>query len=768
MKSRVIQDGPEPESPAHHGAKDVCEKQMQRAMNVAGRMGAWSAAHWKTAVFGWLACVVVLAYVGNALVGFKQIDQNDIGVGQSHKADQILKKAFPERAPQQELVLIESSSKTATDPAFRATVKDVLASVQSSPAIKNIQSPYDPRHRNLISDDGHAAIVEWEMKGDRDLAQDNIDALSAATEAVGPRHPGFYVGHAGVSSDKALDKMFKDQLALAGERSIPITIGVLLLVLGTLVAVGIPILLALTGVVGTIGLVALTSHVVPADPNVNAVILLIGLAVGVDYSLFYIKRWREERAAGREPTEALEAAAATSGRSVLISGFTVLIAMAGMFFATDKTYLSFGIATIIVVAVAMLGSLTVLPALLAKLGTRVDKGRIPFLHRLRNDAGGSRFWAAILRPTLRHPVVAVVLAGGALLLLALPAFRMHTAQSGFEALPKDAPTVETIQRIQRDFSNGNVAPALVAVQADTDLPATQRAIGELKARALASGQAKTPIDVEISASHDVARIEVPLVGSGVDGKSNEALATLRDDVLPATVGQLPNATWAVTGLTAQSVDQNALLKSKAPIVFGFVLIFAFCLLLVAFRSIVIALKAVLLNLLSVGAAYGVLILTFQYGWGEGLLDFTSNGGIAYWLPIFLFVILFGLSMDYHVFILSRIREAYDRGLSTEEAIERGITSTAGVVTSAAIVMVGVFFVFALMPILDMKEMGIGLAAAVLIDATIVRAVLLPASMKLLGDWNWYLPSWLEWLPRLEPDTEDEASPRVEAPPVPAA
>jgi uncharacterized membrane protein YdfJ with MMPL/SSD domain len=766
MKSRVIQDGPEPESSGGHTTMDACAKQMQRAMNVAGRMGAWSATHWKTAVFGWIACVVVFAYVGNALVGLKQIDQNDIGVGQSHKADQILKKAFPERAPQQELVLIENSSKTATDPAFRATVKDVLASVQSSPAIKNVQSPYDPRHQNLISDDGHAAIVEWEMKGDRDQAQDKIDALSAATEGVGPRHPGFFVGHAGVSSDKALDKMFKDQLALAGERSIPITIGVLLLVLGTLVAVGIPILLALTGVVGTIGLVALVSHVVPADPNVNAVILLIGLAVGVDYSLFYIKRWREERAAGREPTAALEAAAATSGRSVLISGFTVLVAMAGMFFAADKTYLSFGIATIIVVGVAMLGSLTVLPALLAKLGTRVDKGRIPFVHRFRNDAGGSRFWAAILRPVLRHPVVAVVLAGGALLLLALPAFRMHTAQSGFEALPKNAPTVETIQRIQRDFSNGNVAPALVAVQADTDLPRTQRAIAALKRQALASGQAKTPIDVDISASHDVARIEVPLVGSGVDSKSNEALATMRDDVLPATIGQLPNATWAVTGLTAQSVDQNALLKSKAPIVFGFVLIFAFVLLLVAFRSIVIALKAILLNLLSVGAAYGVLVLAFQYGWGEGLLDFTSNGGIAYWLPIFLFVILFGLSMDYHVFILSRIREAYDRGLSTEEAVEQGISSTAGVVTSAAIVMVGVFFVFALMPILDMKEMGIGLAAAVLIDATIVRAVLLPASMKLLGDWNWYLPRWLEWLPRLEPGHDVE--PPVEARPVPAA
>jgi uncharacterized membrane protein YdfJ with MMPL/SSD domain len=768
MKSRVIQDGPQPEPTGHQTPMDICAEQMQKAMNVAGRMGSWSAAHWKTAVFGWLAAVAVFFAFGQ-IAGFKQIDQNDIGVGQSHKADQILKKAFPERAPQNELVLVYSASRTADDPAFKSAVNDVIGSVESSSAIKNLDSPYSPRHADLISDDKHGALVQWEMRGDSDQAADKIDALSAATEKVAKGHPDFYIGHAGVSSDKALDKMFKDQLALAGERSIPITIGVLLLVLGTLVAVGIPILLALSGVLGAIGLVAFTSHVVPADQNVNAVILLIGLAVGVDYSLFYIKRWREERAAGKDSSAALSAAAATSGRSVLISGFTVLIAMAGMFFAVDKTYLSFGIATMIVVGMAMLGSLTVLPALLSKLGPRVDKGRIPFVHRLRNDAGGSRFWKAILTPALKHPVASVLLAGGLLVALALPAFRMHTAQSGFEALPKNAPTVETIQRIQNVFSNGNVAPALVAVKADIDAPQTQQALAALKTQALASGQAKNPIDVEISASRDVARVTVPLVGEGVDSKSNAALRTMRDDVLPATIGKVPGATWAVTGITAGSVDQNALLKSKAPIVFGFVLIFAFGLLLVAFRSIVIAVKAILLNLLSVGAAYGVLVLIFQYGWGENLLDFSSNGGIAYWLPIFLFVILFGLSMDYHVFILSRVREAYDRGLSTEQAVERGITSTAGVVTSAAIVMVGVFFVFALMPILDMKEMGIGLAAAVLIDATIVRAVLLPASMKLLGDWNWYLPKWLEWLPRLEPPIEgDEREGRVEAPPVPAS
>jgi RND superfamily putative drug exporter len=648
-------------------------------------------------------------------------------------------------------------------------VADVIASVKSSPAIKQLDSPYGAKRGSLISDDRHAAMVQFELKGDADQAQDHIDALSAATDKVGKQHPAFFVGHAGVSSDKGLNQMFLDQLQLAGERSIPITIGVLLIVLGSLVAVGIPVLLALSGVLGTIGLVAVTSHVVPADSNVNAVILLIGLAVGVDYSLFYIKRWREERAAGREPSAALAAAAATSGRSVLISGFTVLIAMAGLFFSGDKTYLSFGIATMIVVGVAMLGSLTVLPALLSKLGTRVDKGRIPIVHRFRNDAEGSRLWRAILRPTLAHPAAAAALAGGLLIVLAVPAFQLHTAQSGLEALPSSAPTVPTIQRIEDEFSNGVAAPAIVAIEANTDSAATKQAIAELERRALASKQALRPIEVDISKSHDVARVTIPLVGNGVDDASNTALKTLRDDILPATIGTVPGATFSVTGNTAQSVDQNSLLKSKAPIVFGFVLIFAFGLLLVSFRSIVIAVKAILLNLLSVAAAYGVLIATFQYGWGESLFDFTSNGGIAFWLPIFLFVILFGLSMDYHVFILTRVREARDRGLSTGEAVEHGISATAGVVTSAALVMVGVFFVFALMPILDMKEMGIGLAAAVLIDATIIRAVLLPASMKLLGDWNWYLPRWLEWLPHLEPPAEGEARPeRVEAPAVPAS
>ena len=732
---------------------------LKRSNNIAARMGRWSASHWKTAVFGWLAFVVAALMIGS-VVSMKSLSNEDSTVGQSHKAEMILKNAgfASDSDPQTELVVVQSKTRTVADASFRAAIADVVRTVQPSPAIRDLQSPLDPRHGDQISKDRRTAYVQWNMRGTADTAKKRIGGLEDTTAAVANRHPGFYIGEAGsVSTGKALDKMFADQLKLAGERSIPITIIVLLLVFGALVAVGVPLLLALSGVAATIGLVALPSHLVPMDSNVSAVILLIGLAVGVDYSLFYVKREREERAAGRSGRAAIEAAAATSGRSVLISGFTVMIAMAGMMFSGDKSYLGFGIATMMVVGIAMLGSLTVLPAVLSRLGDKVERGKIPFLHRLRRPSGDNRFWKAILTPALRRPGIAAAIATAALVTMALPVLHIHPSQSGLDALPNSAPTVGSIKRIQNAFSNGDIAPATVAVKG-ADTPALRGAIRDLERKALASGQMHGPIQVEVNSAHDVARIEIPLAGKGTDATSNAALRTLRDDILPATVGKVAGAAYAVTGATAMSADSTALLKQKAPIVFAFVLVFAFALLLVTFRSIVIALKAVVLNLLSVGAAYGVLIAVFQWGWGESLLSFKSNGGIASWLPIFMFVILFGLSMDYHVFILSRVREAYDRGMKTEDAVVHGITTTAGVVSSAALVMVGAFAVFALMPILDMKEMGIGLAAAVLIDATIVRAVLLPATMKLLGDWNWYLPSWLEWLPRLDHAERVEAMP----------
>ena len=741
---------------------------LQRSNNIAARMGRWSATHRKKAIFGWLAFVVLSVAIG-AFVGTKQIDQNNSNVGEAHRADQMLLDAGFQIDPQTEFVLIQSKTRTFDDAAFKSVVQDTIVAVQPHRAVfTNLKSPLDPRNRTQVSNDGHTALVEFTMKGTDKEAKKVIDPVVKATDGVQARHPDFYISEAGsISTGKALDKLFNSQLASAGERSIPLTLLILVLVFGAVVAAGIPLLLALTAVFATIGLLALPSHLISMDSNISAVVLLVGLAVGVDYSLFYLKREREERAAGRSAEAALEAAAATSGRSVLISGVTVMIAMAGMFFSGDKGFMSFAVATMTVVAIAMLGSLTVLPAVLSKLGDKVEKGRIPFLGRLRRkDGGENRVWSAILTPALRRPLISAVIAGAALVALASPVLGVHTAISGLDSLPNSTKEVRAIHAVQDAFPGGP-QPAVVVVKAkDVSTPAVRQAITGLKREALASGQMLTPIEVTRNADNTVARITIPLVGKGTDAKSNAALASLRDRIVPSTVGKVDGAEYAVTGITAASHDFNSKMKGALPYVFGFVLAFAFLLLLVSFRSVVIAAKAIVLNLLSVGAAYGVLVLVFQKGWGEGILGFKSNGGIASWLPLFMFVILFGLSMDYHVFILSRIREAYDRGMKTEDAVEHGIKTTAGVVTSAAIVMVGAFAIFATMPILDMKEMGIGLAAAVLIDATIVRAVLLPATMRLLGDWNWYLPKWLEWLPRLEHETRaPEAAP--EAAPAPA-
>jgi uncharacterized membrane protein YdfJ with MMPL/SSD domain len=433
-----------------------------------------------------------------------------------------------------------------------------------------------------------------------------------------------------------------------------------------------------------------------------------------------------------------------------------MIAMGGMFFSGDKGFRSFGLGTLLVVGVAMIGSLTVLPALLSKLGDRVEKGRIPFLGRFRRQSGENRFWSRILTPALRHPVIAAVLSAGVLITMAVPVLHIHTAQSGLDSLPRSAPTVETLDRLQDAFP-GEASPAVVAVKTNTDSSDFDNAVVALRVKVSKSTLMHGPVKVDVNSSHTAASIAVPMNGNGVDKTSEAALKQLRNDFVPATIGTLSGAEYAVTGGTAASHDFTAAMKHSAPLVFGFVLLFAFLLLLVTFRSIVIAAKAIVLNLLSVGAAYGVVIAFFQWGWGENLLNFKSNGGIAQWLPIFMFVILFGLSMDYHVFILSRVREAFDRGMKTEDAVAHGIKTTAGTVSSAALVMVGAFGIFATLPFLDFKEMGIGLAAAVLIDATIVRAVLLPATMKLLGDWNWYLPRWLQWLPRLEHEEQAPAA-----------
>ena len=714
-------------------------------VNIAARAGRWSAAHWKAAVATWVAfCVVAIAL--GAVAGTKMLKQADTAAGGSRTAERILRDAgFPDRAG--ESVLVQSKTQSIGDPAFRATVADVARSVSGFRQVQRVRSPLDPANGGQVSKDHRSALVQFEIRGDVDKADKKVQPVLDAVGRVQQRHPGFTVAEFGfASSTHELNNTLSKDFQRAEYSSLPVTLIILLVAFGALVAAGLPVLLAFSGVLATIGLSALASHVVAAGSATQSVILLIGMAVGVDYSLFYLRREREERARGLSPRDALSKAAGTSGHAVFISGLTVLIAMAGMLFTGNAVFTSIAVGAMLMVAVALIGSLSVLPALLAKLGHRVDKGRIPFL--ARRPAGESRAWGFVLDRVLRRPVVSAVLSGGALLALAVPTLTLHTQLPSFTDLPKSLPIVRTYESIQQAFPGAQTPAKVVVAADDVTAPRVQQAIADLKRRALATGKMFEPVSTEINPARTVETVSISLQGDGSNGASVAALQTLRERVIPASVGRLSGVQAAVTGETAGTHDFNQQMKSHAPLVFAFVLALCFLLLLVTFRSLVIPIKAVLLNLLSVGAAYGLLVLVFQHRFAEGILGFHSNGAITSWLPLFMFVILFGLSMDYHVFILSRIKELVDGGMTTEEAVATGIKRTAGTVTSAAVVMVGVFAIFVTLRTLDIKQMGFGLAAAILIDSTVVRAVLLPAVMKLLGDWNWYLPRWLEWLPSL--------------------
>ncbi len=596
-----------------------------------------------------------------------------------------------------------------------------------------------------------------DTKEEKEALESAADAPLAAVAAVQKAHPEVLVEeHGGASERKALGATERADEAKSTQISMAGTLIILLLVFGAAVAAGVPLLLGISAFVATTGLLGPVSQLAPLHEAVQIVTMLIGLAVGVDYAMFYMRRMMEEQDKGRSPEAALDVAAATSGRAVLISGFTVIAAMAGMFFSGNAIFSSFGIGTILVVAVAVIGSLTFLPAVLSYLGQKgwLEKGRVPYIAKRRaKNHGESRVWNAILTRVLARPLVSVTLAGGLLVALSIPALGMQFKEAGTEGLSRSEPIIQTLDRIDAAFP-GDTMPASVVVKAkDVTTPEVQTAIKDLHDKAIATGELSEPSSVTISPDKTVAQVSLAIKGKGTDEASNRSLEVLREDVVPATVGKLDNAEVAVGGMTAWSKDFIDTMKANLPIVFGFVLAMAFILLLVTFRSVVVPIKAIVLNLLSVGSAYGVLVLVFQDGHGEKALGFTSVGGITPWLPLFLFVVLFGLSMDYHVFVLSKVRELVDRGMTTEKAVAEGIKSTASVITGAAAVMVVTFAAFATGSDQQMKQLGVGLAVAILIDATIVRAVLLPATMKLLGERNWWLPKRLNWLPKFEHEPE---------------
>ena len=726
---------------------------MARSSNLAASLGRWSARHRLTAIAGWLVFVIAAMLIGGA-VGQVTMGRAEYGTGESGRAQRALIDAGV--APRaQEMVLVHSATAAAGTAGFNAAVDAVVSGVQATGIVTDMRPP-------VPSPTQHDVLIQFAMTGNSDTSATRVQPVLDAVRRAQAAHPDVTIEQFG---DASANKWFNDTVIKDFKRAewtaVPLALGILLVVFGSLLAASLPVVLALTAFFAANGLLAVVSHAMHVDTSASSVMLLMGLAVGVDYCLFYLRREREERAAGHDCATSLEIAAATSGRSVLISGLTVMVAMAGMFLSGMQLFAGFAIATISVVFIAMIGSVTVLPALMSMLGDKVESGRVPFLRRKRRSDGGSRVWNAILSRVLARPAVSAALAAGFLLAIAAPAVSLHTESLGVEKiLPGTTSIVRTYNHITTAF-RGGPAPAVVVVTApDIGSPQAKQAIASFEQAAQRSGQIGQPIQVTVHTDANIAEIQTPLAGSGSDARSRHALRTLHDTIVPTTLGTIAGAHVLIGGNLAASLDFTNQLRHGIVPVFVFVMGITFVLMLVAFRSIVIPATTIALNLLSVGAAYGAMVAVFQYGWGASLIGTTAPGAIESWIPLFVFVVLFGLSMDYNVFVVSRIKEAHDRGLPTRQAVAHGIRTTAGVVTSAAVIMVAVFAVFGTLSLQQFKQLSLGLAVAVLLDATVVRGVLLPSLMTLLGEHNWYLPRWLTWLPEApEPDEMPTEEPR---------
>ncbi|MFI9581498.1 MMPL family transporter [Streptomyces sp. NPDC052236] len=720
-------------------------------------VSGWSARHPFRAITAWLLLVVV-AVMSSALAGASPAPHSD--PGEAGRAQDLV-NAQDAGDSIRESVLIQAG----TEKERRAATADLVATLRRIPdAAHDIGSPLggssvggsaaedsaagasapggSPAGANggrWVSQDGRSHLVTFEVPGPDARFEAHYESALAAVEEVRDRHPRTRIAQAGDRSlSQAVNEGIQGDMKRAETTALPLTLLILLFVFGSLIAAGLPLLLAGTAVAAAFGLLEFAAQWVPFNSAASAIVLLIGMAVGIDYSLFSLRRVREERAAGRSVREALAIASRTSGHAVLVSGLTVMVCMTGLLLTGIDVFKGLTLGTLLVVGLAVLGSVTVLPALLSALGDRVDRARVPWLGRRRTAAGQSRVWTSIARAVVRRPLLTGSAAALALVVLTLPAFSIHLqdAAQTQSLRPGVSAAVDAAIRMQRAFP-GAPTPARVVVSADT--PEVRAAVDRLHAEAAASeGALREPITAVPVGGTLVVR--VPLGGTGTDPASVRALHTLRDVALPATVGQIDGVSYAVAGRTATPYDFARQVRERTPAVFAFVLALAFVVLLVAFRSVAIPLVSIALNLLSIGAAYGVLAWIFQDGHLESVLGFNSYGGVVSWLPLFMFIILFGLSMDYHIFILSRIRERwFAGGVNPKEAIVGGIGASAGVVTSAAAIMTGVFSVFVILSAIEYKMLGVGMAVAILIDATVVRGVLLPAAMALLGERAWWLP-----------------------------
>ncbi|MFJ3773175.1 MMPL family transporter [Streptomyces sp. NPDC090075] len=705
--------------------------------SVTVRVARWSAAHPWRAIVGWFV-FVALCLGASAAVGTHSATTEDYRVGKAGKAEAIATEGGLQRRPVEQIV-IDSPSGTLDVSAARAAAADVTTRMRKLQEVDRVEKP-------VLSRNGKVLMVQVVMAGEELAARKKVGPLVEQTAAVQRAHPGVRVQETGSPSmSKGLDQQRGDDLAFSEMLTLPVTVITLMIAFGSVIAAGVPVLLALSSIAAAMGLSAVASHVLPDAGVGNNVILLIGLAVGVDYSLFYLKRDREERAraGGRLGSEAVvELAAATAGRAIVVSGFAVIVSTATLYLATDVIFSSLATGAIIVVMVAVASSLTVLPALLAKLGARAERRtarRAARGKRTRAHGETSRAWTALLRPATRRPRITLLVSVLIMLGLAAPALDLKLSVLGKDTFSRKIAAVRTYDRLTAAFPEMLVQHQVV-VRDDADrAPQVLKAMEDLRERAQADPlfAKDVPFKLSSSADHRITSLTLSVPFKPSSPQALQSLDRVRDDYLPATVGKVPGAEAYVTGDIARDSDYLDHQNSKLPLIVGLLLLVTFTVTVLAFRSVVIGVIGTLLNLLSAASAFGLLVLVFQGHWAEGILDFHSTGSIGARVPLFLFVILFGLSMDYQVFVVSRIREAVLRGLDTRRAVIEGIGSSAGVVTSAAVVMVTVFASFVFLTLVEMKQMGFVLAAAVLLDAFIVRIMILPSILTLLGDASWW-------------------------------
>ncbi len=711
---------------------------------------------------------MVAAFIGGQFASGSGVQQYD--PGQAGRGEQVL-TSLGVVTPPSESVLIQARTgerHLAADAAaeVRKVTLEVEAALAARPhAAANIHAPYQRGGEGLLTRHGTVALVTFNVAGPNADADTTVLSDLAAVHTIQAHNPELLVREAGsASTDRVATALLGSDFRKSEWTSVPLTLVLLLAVFGALIAAGIPVLLAGTAVVTAVSLLGVAGRWFPVGSGTSELVLVIGMAVGIDYSLFYLRREREERMNGHDDQAVVGIAAATSGRAILVSGLTVMVSLAGLFLTGIDIFTGIAFGTIMVVGVAVLGSLFFLPALLSWLGPWADRLQLPYLGRRLTHPQPSRLWAGLARRVVRKPLLYGGAATLALLALSAPALGMRLGNPSVD-LPSNLGVVQVLADIQHEFP-AKPAPADVVVSgSNLESPAMQREIAALRARASTGASIHGPISATAVADGKALVIQVPLAGNGSDKASTTGLLTLENNILPSTIGKVPGATFAVTGDTASNYDLRSTLHSRTPIVFGTVALLALILLMLAFRSVTIPLVSIALNFLSVGGAYGLVTLIFQDGHLQGVLGFTSFGALIPWVPLFTFVMLFGLSMDYHVFILSRIRELWSGGASARDAIVDGVGKSAGVVTSAAVIMVAVFSIFATLDMIDVKMLGVGLAAAVLIDATLVRGVVLPAALSLLGERAWYLPAWLSWLPGSSLACEGSSVPAPVAAPV---